>query len=129
MWHKGFISDIFRCEKIDTCIHLAAKISVSDSIRYSGHKSQRDEAWSNNGVNNSVYASSAAAYGEPRRLLMSEGHIRGPLSSYGASMLAGEVLVSWYRKSGKIQKAISLPFSNVYGEGQTLEYARVNTKD
>lgn len=26
------ISDIVQCEKIDTCIHLAAKINVSDSI-------------------------------------------------------------------------------------------------
>jgi UDP-glucose 4-epimerase len=43
-------------------------------------------------------------------------------------MLPGEVLVSWYGKFGKIQKAISLRFFNVYVEGQTLEYAGVITK-
>ena len=30
---KEAVSDIFRDEEADTCIHLAAKISVSDSIK------------------------------------------------------------------------------------------------
>jgi dTDP-D-glucose 4,6-dehydratase len=59
---------------------------------------------------------------------MSEGHILDPLSPYGAGNVAGEVLVSSYGKFGKIQKAISLRFFNVYGVGQTLEYAGVITK-
>jgi len=30
--NKDSVSDIFKCEKIHTCIHLAAKINVSESI-------------------------------------------------------------------------------------------------
>lgn len=51
-----------------------------------------------------------------------------PVSPYGASKVAGEVLVSSYGKSRNIQNAICLRFFNVYGEGQTLEYAGVITK-
>lgn len=74
------------------------------------------EACSNNRVDNFVFASSAAAYGEPKKLPISEGHILDPLSPYGASMVAGEVLVSSYANFGKIQNAISLRFFN--GEGR-----------
>lgn len=134
--NKDSISDIVRSKKIDTCVHLAAKISVSDSITNPFDTLDINikgtlnvlEACSNNGVDNFVFASSAAAYGEPRKLPMSEGHMLDPLSPYGASKVAGEVLVSSYGKFGKIRNAISLRFFNVYGEGQTIEYAGVITK-
>jgi len=86
------------------------------------------QACSTNKVKNVVFASSAAAYGEPKKLPISEDHILDPLSPYGASKVAGEVLVSSYGNFGNIQNAISLRFFNVYGEGQTLEYAGVITK-
>jgi UDP-glucose 4-epimerase len=134
--NKDSVSDIFKRKKIDTCIHLAAKISVSDSITNPFDTLDINikgtlnvlEACSNYGVDNFVFASSAAAYGKPKKLPMSEGHALDPLSPYGASKVAGEVLVSSYGKFGKIQKAISLRFFNVYGEGQTVEYAGVISK-
>jgi UDP-glucose 4-epimerase len=134
--NKDSVSDIFKHEKIDTCIHLAAKISVSDSITNPFDTLDTNikgtlnvlEACSNNRVENFVFASSAAAYGEPKNLPISEEHKLDPLSPYGASKVAGEVLVSSYGNFGKIQNAISLRFFNVYGEGQTLEYAGVITK-
>jgi UDP-glucose 4-epimerase len=134
--NKDSISDIFKRERIDTCIHLAARISVSDSITNPydtldvniGGTLNVLEVCSNNKVKNFVFASSAAAYGEPKKLPISEDHVLDPLSPYGASKVAGEVLVSSYGNFGKIQNAISLRFFNVYGEGQTLEYAGVITK-
>ncbi len=134
--NKDSVSHIFKRERIDTCIHLAARISVSDSITNPydtldvniGGTLNVLEACSNNKVKNFVFASSAAAYGEPKKLPISEDHVLDPLSPYGASKVAGEVLVSSYGNFGKIQNAISLRFFNVYGEGQTLEYAGVITK-
>jgi len=134
--NKDSISDIFKCKKIDTCIHLAAKISVPESITNPFDTMDVNiqgtlnmlEACSKNRVDNFVFASSAAAYGEPKKFPMSEGQILNPSSPYGASKLAGELLVSSYGNFGKIQNAISLRFFNVYGEGQTLEYAGVITK-
>ncbi|HYA83239.1 MAG TPA: NAD-dependent epimerase/dehydratase family protein [Candidatus Bathyarchaeia archaeon] len=134
--NKDSISDIFKGVKVDTCVHLAAKTSVSHSItnpfetfdiNIKGTLNVLD-ACSNSRVDNFVFASSAAAYGEPKKLPILEDHILDPISPYGASKVAGEILVSSYGKFGNIQNAISLRFFNVYGEGETLEYAGVITK-
>ena len=130
------VSDIFKCEEIDTCIHLAARISVPESITNPFDTLDTNilgtlnvlEACSKNGVDNFIFASSAAVYGQPKKLPISEDHILNPLSPYGVSKVAGEMLVSSYGNFGKIHNAISLRFFNIYGEGQTLEYAGVISK-
>lgn len=130
------LSDIFKREKVDTCIHLAAKISVADSVKNPEDTIDVNvkgtlnvlEACSKNKVSNLVFASSAAVYGEPKYLPITESHILDPQSPYGASKVAGEALVSSYSNLKKIKKASCLRFFNVYGKGQTLEYAGVITK-
>lgn len=127
---------IIRQESIDTCIHLAAKVSVADSVvnpddtldtNVKGTMSVL-EACSRNGVQNFVFASSAAVYGEPMQLPLREDHVLRPLSPYGKSKVAGEELVGTYNAYGKIKNAISLRFFNVYGENQNPAYAGVITK-
>ena len=86
------------------------------------------DACSKNRVDNFVFTSSAAAYGKPKKLPIPEDHILDPISPYGFSKVAGEALVSSYAKFGNIQNVISIRFFNVYGEGQTLEYAGVIAK-
>ncbi|MDW0232359.1 MAG: NAD-dependent epimerase/dehydratase family protein, partial [Nitrososphaeraceae archaeon] len=136
--NKKNILDIFNHERIiDTCIHLAAKINVNDSITNPEDTIDVNvkgtlnvlEACSSNGVKNFIFASSAAVYGEPKKLPLSEDEdLLEPLSPYGASKVAGEALVSSYRRSKKIKNAISLRFFNVYGDGQNIEYAGVITR-
>jgi nucleoside-diphosphate-sugar epimerase len=136
--NKDSILKIFYEEKIDTCIHLAAKISVEDSIKNPDETIDTNikgtlnvlEACSRNNIKNFVFASSAAVYGKPKFLPISEHHVAldEVLSPYGASKIAAEALVSSYGKLKKIQKAVSLRFFNVYGENQTDEYAGVITK-
>ena len=136
--NKRSILDIFNHERtIDTCIHLAAKINVLDSITNPDDTIDVNvrgtlnvlEACSSNGVKNFIFGSSAAVYGEPKKLPLSEDeHLLEPLSPYGASKVAGEALVSSYTRSKKIKNGISLRFFNVYGEGQNPEYAHVITR-
>ena len=134
--NKDNISDIFKQERIDTCIHLAANISIYDSVLNPYDTIDTNvkgtlnvlEACSNNQVKNFVFASSGAVYGEPKKFPISEDHPLDPLSPYGLSKVIGEKLVSTYRRLKKLQHAISLRFFNVYGEGQTIEYAGVITK-
>jgi len=133
--NRDVISNIFQHERIDTCIHLAAKISVSKSILDPFDTLQTNvngtlnilEACSNNQVKNFVLASTGAVYGEPKKMPISEDHILDPISPYAASKVAAEALVSSYRRSEKIKNAISLRLFNVYGEGQNIEYAGVIT--
>ncbi|MGC1134912.1 MAG: GDP-mannose 4,6-dehydratase [Nitrososphaeraceae archaeon] len=140
-FHKVDIRDKFSLEsifaknnKIDICIHLAAQISVTDSIKdpkktvdinINGTKNILDMCIKS-GINNFVFASSAAVYGNPTRLPLSENEAVHPISPYGESKLKAEQLVSSYSK--EIQNAKSLRFFNIYGDGQTPEYAGVITK-
>src|ERR671933_348791 len=100
--NKKGISYIFDHEKIDTCIHLAAKVDILDSIKNPYDTFDINvkgtlhllEACSNNKVKNFIFASSAAVYGEALKLPIKEDHILEPLSPYGASKVAAEALVS-----------------------------------
>ncbi len=129
------ISDIFLNERPDVCIHLAAKTSVADSIENPDESMDINvkgtfnvlEACHDSQVNNFVFASSAAVYGNVRELPISENHMLGPLSPYGTSKMLAKQHVASYNKSEKIQNTISLRIFNVYGDGQSSE-ADVITK-
>jgi UDP-glucose 4-epimerase len=123
------ITRIFRNERADFCIHLAAKISVADSIRNPDETMDINvkgtlnvlDACYNSRVNNFVFASSAAVYGDVKELPISENQTLRPLSPYGSSKMHAEELVSSYQKQNKIKNTISLRIFNVYGEGQASE--------
>ena len=123
------ILNIFRDERADTCIHLAAKISVADSIEKPEETMDINvkgtlnvlEASENSGINNFVFASSAAVYGDVKELPISENESLRPLSPYGTSKMLAEQHVSSYKKLKKIQNTISLRIFNVYGSGQASE--------
>ena len=118
--------DIIKNHKIDTCIHLAAVVSVEDSIRYPDRTMDVNvngtinilDACAHNHVDNFVFASSAAVYGHPTRIPITEEHQLKPISPYGISKLLAEKHVSSYMNSKKIRNTISLRIFNAYGEGQ-----------
>jgi UDP-glucose 4-epimerase len=134
--NKQEILDIIKNEPIDTCIHLAAIVSVLDSINNPDYTIDVNingtynvlDACSRTRVKNFIFSSSCAVYGESNNTPLSENDPLMPSSPYGASKAAGEVLVSTYRRMKKIQNAISLRFFNVYGENQNPQYAGVITR-
>ena len=123
------ITNIFRDEEADTCVHLAAKLSVVDSIKKPDETMDINvkgtlnvlEACHKSGVKNFVFASSAAVYGDVQELPISEDQTLRPLSPYGSSKMLAEQHVLSYKKLKKIQNTISLRIFNVYGPGQTSE--------
>jgi UDP-glucose 4-epimerase len=124
--HKKAISDILRTEMpIDIFIHLAAKGNVLDTnidpqeisdININGTRNVLDTCSVNN-VGRFVFASSAAVYGEAKKLPLSEDHPLVPLSNYGLSKAKAEALVSSYMLKGKIPSTISVRIFNAYGDG------------
>lgn len=126
---RNTIEDIMKDERADTCIHLAAKTSVADSIKNPDETMEINvkgtlnvlEACHNRRVNNFIFASSAAVYGDVTELPISEDHILHPLSPYGTSKMLAEKHVSTYGRLKKIQNTISLRIFNAYGPGQTSE--------
>ena len=131
--NKEALIDIFKSEEIDTCIHLAAKTGVPDSIKYPLDTIDVNikgtfnvlEACSDVKVKNFVFASSSAVYGEPKVLPISEEQRLDPLSPYGAGKIAGEALVTSFRNTQKIQNAVLLRIFNVFGEGPSSKYGGV----
>jgi UDP-glucose 4-epimerase len=123
------ILNIFRDEEADTCIHLAAKISVADSIKKPQETMDINvkgtlnvlEACHNSGVNSLVFASSAAVYGDVKDLPISESESLRPLSPYGTSKMLAEQHVLSYKRLKKIENTVSLRIFNVYGIGQASE--------
>jgi UDP-glucose 4-epimerase len=126
--NRGKVFDLFKKEKIDTCIHLAGKVDIEDSIKNPAHTMEVNvngtlnilDACSFNRTKNFVFTSSASVYGNPIKLPISEDHVLNPLSPYGTSKVLGEQYVATYRISGKIQNAISLRIFNAYGKGQHI---------
>lgn len=73
-----------------------------------------------------VYASSSSVYGNPKLIPIKENASRNPINPYGRTKLEDEILAEQYSKLGV--KIIGLRYFNVYGKGQTNDYAGVITK-
>ena len=119
---------------LNACIHLAAKISVPESAIRPEETMDVNVRGTNNvikcarkfGIQYCVFASSAAVYGIPSKLPISELEVPNPISKYGESKLEAENVLARYSK--ELRRVISLRLFNLYGIGQTMEYAGVITR-
>jgi len=73
-----------------------------------------------------VYASSSSVYGHQDVVPILENFNKKPINPYGKTKLDDEVLAERYARQGV--KIIGLRYFNIFGNGQTLEYAGVITK-
>jgi nucleoside-diphosphate-sugar epimerase len=115
---------------VDSVVHLAAEPGVPASwgtafatyVERNIVATQRLlEAATAAGVRRFVYASSSSVYGPEARPLV-ESAVPRPLSPYGASKLAGEVLVGAYAQQRGLS-TVSLRFFSVYGPRQRPDMA------
>lgn len=123
------VLELFNEVRPDICVHLAAKISVADSIKNPEETMEINvdgtsnvlEACYKSEVKNFLFASSAAVYGDVKELPIEENSNLNPLSPYGESKMLAEKNVLTYQKAKKIQNTIMLRIFNVYGKGQQSE--------
>ena len=73
-----------------------------------------------------VYASSSSIYGNTTTIPIQENFERNPINPYGVTKLDDEKLAEKYHNLGV--SIIGLRYFNVYGVGQTNDYAGVITK-
>ena len=115
---------------VDGIFHQAALASVQDSF------SKRDEYYDVNvkGTENIlklakknnfkvVYASSSSVYGNPEQIPIKESDAKNPINPYAETKLKKEELAIKYSEMGV--KVIGLRYFNVFGKGQSKEYAGV----
>jgi UDP-glucose 4-epimerase len=120
----------------DVVIHLAAKISVSESIsnpletylvNINGTRNVLTSCEKNN-VKKLIVASSAAVYGEgTSNVKLMEESDTNPISPYGESKVQMEQEIRDFVSKHDIN-CIILRFFNIYGVGQSDEYAGVINK-
>ncbi|MBC7130043.1 NAD-dependent epimerase/dehydratase family protein [Candidatus Bathyarchaeota archaeon] len=118
---------------VDVVVHAAAYISVEESTRKPALYFRNNVAGTANVADaclrkgiKLIYISSAAVYGNPVALPISETHPTKPISPYGLTKLMGEQAVKFYAEQG-LKYAI-LRLFNVYGPGQSSAYAGVITR-
>ncbi|MGG0175230.1 UDP-glucose 4-epimerase GalE [Gottfriedia acidiceleris] len=123
------LNEIFKVEKnIDCVMHFAAKLIVPESVEKPleyydnnviGIKTLLD-AMIENKVNNIVFSSTAAVYGEPVNSLCTEDDYCLPINPYGETKLAAERLIHWTAQAKGINYCI-LRYFNVAGADYTGE--------
>lgn len=124
---KDALSELFCQLKADTCVHLAAKVSVEESIKHPDETLEINatgtqnvlEACTKSLTGNFILASSAAVYGDVQSLPIVESEELRPLSPYGDSKKIAEEYVASYTKEKKIHRSVILRIFNVYGSGQS----------
>jgi len=119
----------------DLVVHLAAKIDILESLEHPEITNRVNvegtisllRACVENNVKNIVGASSAAIYGNPEIVPVTEETIPNPVSPYGADKLSMEFYLRAFSNAFDLN-TISLRFFNVFGKGQSNAYAGVITK-
>ncbi|MFD0962097.1 NAD-dependent epimerase/dehydratase family protein [Paenibacillus chungangensis] len=119
--------EVYRSNKFDIVVHMAAQVSVTDSILHPARDAEANVSGLINMLNLSrsfnvskfIYASSAAVYGVQQHMPIKEDAECSPLSPYGMSKLVGERYAGkwteWYGLD-----TLGFRFSNVYGPRQSV---------
>ena len=125
------VADVFRKEKFNAVLHLAARAGVRPSIQSPQLYYETNvagtlhllESTRDRGVERFIFASSSSVYGAAKRVPFSEEeHLTQTLSPYAATKIASEFLCSTYSHLYKI-RTVALRYFTVYGARQRPDLA------
>ncbi|MFS0554910.1 NAD-dependent epimerase/dehydratase family protein [Brevibacillus sp. 179-C9.3 HS] len=132
--HKAYSLDIadkkcdevFKSNKFDVVVHLAAQVSVAASMEDPLLDSKSNvlglvnmlKLSSTYGVSKFIFASSAAVYGMNENTPLSEETACDPVSVYGINKYIGEVYCSKWKEMYGLQ-TVAFRLANVYGPRQS----------
>lgn len=123
-----FLREVFSKEKIQGVMHFAANSLVEESminpIKYFNNNVHGAEVLlsvlSEFGVKYIVFSSTAATYGEPKQIPITEEAETCPTNPYGESKLMMEKMMKWSDKAYGI-KYVALRYFNVAGAKESGE--------
>lgn len=135
--NKKDLERTFIKHKIEAVIHFAAYASVPDSVKNPAKYFENNltgglnllEVMRKYKVDKMVFSSSAAVYGEPKKIPIKEDDPKKPTNPYGLSKLQYEQILQWYDRAYKI-RSISLRYFCAAGadlEGELGEDHRPET--
>lgn len=120
---KDLVKRVFELEKPNSVIHFAAHKSVSDSVSAPIDYYQNNVTGTLNLLNSMdhincnelIFSSSAAVYGNPEKLPITEKCEVNPASPYGRTKVLCETIISDWVKSPMNNACISLRYFNPIG--------------
>lgn len=119
---RPFVQDVFAKNKYDIVMHFAARILVPESMQHPhdyfttntfGAMNAIDAA-AQNGTLGYILSSTAATYGEPTHVPLTEDATTSPVNPYGWSKLLTEQILQSYRITHNLQWA-AFRYFNVAG--------------
>lgn len=101
---KVFMNKVFSEEKVDGVIHFAAYSIVPESMKVPDNYYENNvvctlrllESMIENNVKHIVFSSTAATYGEPERIPITEDMATTPTNTYGETKLSIEKMMKWF---------------------------------
>lgn len=98
---------LFSQHKIDCVVHFAAEtlveLSMREPVRFFDTNVVKGlhllEAMRKHDCHRMIFSSTAAAFGEPETVPITEDHPKNPINSYGESKLMFERILDWYHRS------------------------------
>jgi UDP-glucose 4-epimerase len=118
------LADVMRSFQVDCVMHLAAHKQVGESVLRPEWYAQQNvtgmanllSAMESAGVDQLVFSSSAAVYGNPATAVVAEDAPTNPVNPYGTTKLIGERLVRDAARAWGLRN-VSLRYFNVAGAG------------
>ncbi len=120
--NEAFLEHILRSEQIEGAIHFAAYSLVGESVenplKYYDNNLGGTQVLLKTlikyGVDKVVFSSTAAVYGEPERIPISETDRTEPTNPYGETKLAMERMFKWVSRASDL-RYVSLRYFNACG--------------
>lgn len=117
-----FMDGVLKKEQIETVIHFAAFSLVGESMTnpfkyYENNVSKSNvllKVLADNNIKKLVFSSTAATYGEPKRVPIQEEDETLPTNVYGETKKAIEQMIKWYANAYQM-KYVILRYFNVAG--------------
>jgi UDP-glucose 4-epimerase len=116
------LDQLFKSTVFDAVMHFASFIEVAESVKDPARYYQNNftntqhllDAMVAHGVNNFIFSSTAAIFGEPQYTPIDEAHPKLPINPYGKSKLMVEQMLEDYDKAYGL-KSVSLRYFNAAG--------------
>mgnify|MGYP001347246015 CR=1 FL=1 len=126
--NRDFVKQVLKKEKIEGVIHFAANSLVGESmidpLKYYDNNVYGTqillEAMKESGIRHIVFSSTAATYGEPDEIPLTETSRTDPTNTYGETKLAMEKMMKWCERAFGL-KYVALRYFNVAGARPTGE--------
>ncbi|SRR5579883_396521 len=123
MADDNVLETIFTKHKIQAVMHFAAFIQVNESVKNPAKYYLNNvagtlkllQAMLKHGVNQFIFSSTAAVFGEPRYTPMNEDHPQSPVNAYGSSKLMVEKILQDYTRAYPDFRFMTLRYFNAAG--------------